>query len=173
MAAVIGAAAPAGAGPPDPLPWLRTYVGPDSVDVSQIAVIVAQECGNDLDRGVRDNGAQGVPRIAVVGDSVQDQTRTPLMFDGSYRWMYATHCGEKFATAVNSGRIFDAVSTNPDVMVFALGANDMSNLWHVDPNLLPGALATFNQMLDATESVPCRVLINLPDVIPWYVTGQD
>ena len=114
-----------------------------------------------------------MPKIAVLGDSVQDQTRNGALADRQYRWMYATHCGEKFGTALSSGRVADAVAANPDVMVFGLGPNDMTEFWQVRPDFLAAAVSNLNQLLDATESVPCRIIINLPEVTPDFAANSS
>jgi hypothetical protein len=173
LTAVLLAPAGAGAAPPSPLPWQRQYVSPDAVDPSQITNEVVADCHEDLERGYRDSGTPGVPSIAVVGDSVEDQTRDPVQSDPAYRWLFATHCGEQFGTLIDTGRLSDVTSANPDVLVFGLGANDMTAFWHVDLSMLPGALANLNRVLDATENVPCRVLVNLPHVLPWFISSNQ
>jgi hypothetical protein len=174
LAALVAVAAPAAAAPPpSPLPWQRTYVSEASIPDDQLTPEIAADCQADLENGVHDNGAPGVPRIGVLGDSVADQTRTPLMFDAAYRWTYATHCGEKFGTAVDSGRAGDIVNTHPDVVVIALGPNDLTEFWQVRPDFIGPAISNLNRLLDATESVPCRVIINLPDNKPDFVGDAD
>src|SRR5262249_13149822 len=83
------------------------------------------------------------------------------------------HCGEHFGTVIDTGRLGDVLSANPDVLVIGMGANDMTAFWHVDTSMLPGALSDLNRLLDASESVPCRVIVNLPHVLPWSIADSQ
>jgi len=159
-------------GPPDPLPWERRYVEEFDVSHEELITEILATCANDLDRGLRENGATNAPRIAVIGDSVQSQMRLPAMFDPVVHWMYASHCGETLKTVVTSGRLGDAIGSDPDVLLIALGSNDLSHDFRVDLAALPGALAALEGLLDATEGTRCRVAFTLPE-IPNFQTLES
>ena len=149
---------------PNPLLWQRKYVPEVPITNEQLVQEVIAGCAQDQERGLRESGAAGGPRIAAVGDSVQSQMRAPSMFDAQIHWMYASHCGEKFGTALDSGRVGDALGSNPDALVIGLGSNNLSGNFRVNLDLLPGALADLQRLLDATDGARCRVIYTLPDV---------
>lgn len=162
----------AAAAPPDPLPWTRSYIPVVDLSPEQFRDELIAACQQDQERGVKDNGAVGKPKIAVLGDSVQVQTRSPAMADPAHRWLYATHCGERFVSALDSGRVADAVATRPDVLLIALGGNSFTENWQTRPDMLGPALADLERLLDATDSVPCRVIFDLPYVAPWFAGNE-
>ncbi len=151
--------------PPNPLPWTRTYVGDVVLTTDELFQELFDACRTDVDRGLRDNGVAGAPVLAVVGDSVQVQTRLPAMGDTAFRWVYSAHCGEQYRSVIDSGRLDDAVSVRPDVLIDGIGSNDLSYFFHYDAARLPGAVAAFGEFLDRTDAVPCRVIINLPEQV--------
>ncbi len=161
--------------PPSPLLWQRTYVEPGGqVSNDEFQNIIVPQCGEDLQRGTRSNGASGpgVPTIAVVGDSTEVQTRRPAMADAQIHYEYATHCGEELASLAEEGRLSDALATNPDALVFGIGTNDLSYYWQVRRDRLGEIVAKLNRVLDLSEGARCRVLMNLPVATPPWVSGQ-
>ncbi len=171
LVSVVVLASGAGAAePPNPLPWQRTYVADVPMTATDLLNELYATCGQDLERGVRDNGAVGKEKIAVVGDSVQVQARTPSLADTAYyRWIYATHCGEKFRTVLDSGRLADALATSPDVLVFGLGSNNFSDNWQISPATFTAAMTAFQQSMTLSNGVACRVLFNIPERVPSYL----
>jgi len=157
--------------PPDPLLWQRKLVSEYPQSDQQVRDGIVAECQFDLERGLRENFSGG-PKIATLGDSVQSQMRAAAMGDVSIHWAYASHCGEKFGTAVDSGRAGDAANSGAKALVIGLGGNDLSDFWQVKPSLLPKALYDFGRLMDATSNAPCRVLYTLPEVPPWFATTQ-
>ena len=153
--------------------WERTYVAPQGPVANDTFMAEVQGmCAEDLDRGTRSNATVG-PRLAVVGDSVQVQTRRAGLADPVLHWDFATHCGENLSSVVDAGRLQDAVGTHPDALVVALGTNDLSYFWQVTPDRLPAARAALGRVLDASSSVRCRVLVNLPRTAPAWVGAAD
>ncbi|MFN8040344.1 MAG: SGNH/GDSL hydrolase family protein [Acidimicrobiales bacterium] len=153
--------------------WERTYVAPQGPVANDTFMAEVQGmCAEDLERGTRSNATVG-PRIAVVGDSVQVQTRRAALADPALHWDLATHCGENLSSVVDSGRLQDAVGAHADALVVALGTNDLSYFWQVTPDRLPAARAALGRVLDASSSVRCRVLVNLPRTAPAWVGAAD
>lgn len=172
LVSLEGAAA---AAPPNPLLWQRQYVAPGGqVSNEEFYEIITPQCAEDIDRGTRSNGVTtpGAPKIAVVGDSTEVQTRRPAMADTKIRWEYATHCGEHLYSLVDEGRLGDALATNPDALIFGLGTNDLNFFWQIRRDRLPVILGDLNKVLDASESARCRVLVTLPEFPPPWATGQ-
>ncbi|MEZ5141240.1 MAG: hypothetical protein R2726_01795 [Acidimicrobiales bacterium] len=167
--ASAGGAAP----PPQPLPWQRTYVDERPMTNDDLLANLYFSCSADKERGVYDNGVPGVPKIAVAGDSVDDQLRFPALTDEDHRWVFATHCGEKYWTTLVSGRLSDALAAAPDVLVIGLGANNVTYDFAPAPELLAGALHFFEQTLLATDGVRCRVLLNLPETSSYGDPAAD
>jgi hypothetical protein len=161
--AVAGPASTAAADPSggSPLPWERTYVPEIAQTGAEWFTELMAACAQDLDRGVRDNGVTGAPTIAVVGDSISSQTRDPALSDDAFHWAYASHCGEQLASAIDTGRLADAHALHPDVLVIALGTNDLRGDGTFRPETLAPVIANLHRALDATDDVPCRVLVNV------------
>ncbi len=163
-ASLLLAPSAAMAGPvPSPLPWMRTYVAELPFDPIQAQLNLYPMCARDRERGVWDNGATSKPRIGVVGDSVQAQTRDAEMADSAYHWIDLTHCGENVGTALTSGRVADVLAQNPEVLVAGFGTNNFSEAWFVTPALFPVYQANLETLLDQSDHVRCRVLFNFSD----------
>ncbi|MBI2704550.1 MAG: hypothetical protein HYX32_04575 [Actinobacteria bacterium] len=158
--------------PPNPLLWQRKLVTEYPQTDDEVRGEIIAECANDLERGVRENSSPG-PRIAALGDSVQSQMRGAAMADPAIHWMYASHCGEKLGTAIDSGRVADVVASNPAATVIGLGGNDLSEFWQVRPENLPAALYNLQRLLDASDQLPCRVIYTLPEVAPFFANGDE
>lgn len=153
--------------------WERTYVEPQGpVAHATFMAEVEGMCAEDLERGTRANATVG-PRLAVVGDSVQVQTRRAALADPALHWDLATHCGENLSSVVDSGRLEDALATAPDAFVIALGTNDLSYYWQVTPDRLPAARAALERVLADSRPARCRVLVNLPRTAPAWVGAAD
>jgi len=164
VVALLLAPSAAMAGPlPSPLPWMRTYVAESPFDPVAAQLNLYPMCARDRERGVWSNGATGKPRIGVVGDSVQAQTRDAEMADPAYHWINLTHCGENVGTALNSGRVADVLAENPEVLVGGFGTNNFSEAWFVTPALFPVYQTNLETFLDQSDHVPCRVLFNFSD----------
>jgi hypothetical protein len=155
-------------------PWQRTYVptGPPKELLAQIADMFEQ-CEQAEQWGVVANGATGVPTVAVLGDSVQNQLRLPLLFDPAYRWVIATHCGESFGTAIDSGRLGQAMGAAPDIVVGGVGAHSWP-WWGVTQETAYAVyLADLDRFLAATAGARCRVLYTTPETAPDYADPAE
>lgn len=162
IAVVLTSVAPAGAAPvPNPLPWQRQYVSEAWRDPQEALLALYPMCARDRERGVWDNGAIGRTKIAVLGDSVQAQTRDATMADTEhYRWLDLTHCGENFGTVIDSGRLDDVIARQPEILISGFGTNNFTEMWFVVPALFPKFSANLDRYLDRTDHIPCRVFLN-------------
>lgn len=151
--------------PPSPLLWERPYVEEIQQSTEEVFNEALDQCRQVLAEGIRENASPG-PRIAVLGDSGENQIRNAALADPAVHWIYNTHCGEKWGSALDSGRVAEVVAARPQVLVIALGNNDFTENWAYRPDLVPVALDNIRRVMDATEGIPCRVIVNLSTVPP-------
>jgi lysophospholipase L1-like esterase len=136
--------------------------GPSVTDLYREAL---QACERTLYQGIRENDSPGA-RVAVLGDSGENQLRELGLADPLLHWISNTQCGEQFRTAIDDGRLAAVLDRYPDVLILGLGNNDFNEEFQFRPDLVPTALADIEHTLDLTEGVPCRVIVNLPRVAP-------
>lgn len=129
-------------------------------------------CYEDVEKGVKENASEG-PKIAVLGDSAVGLIRPHALNDNLYHWAFASHCGEKFGTVIEMGRLADALAISPDVLVLNLGSNNTSEAWQLKPELVEPGLVDLEGLLDATDNVPCRVIVDLPSIPHPKDTPED
>lgn len=160
---------------PNPLLWQRTYVEEIPQTPGEIGLDILAACYSDTDANTVDTLQQSIPppgtwKVGVLGDSVASQWRSPLRSspfgngDTQVHWQFATHCGEKFSTVVDTGRAAAVMAAHPDALLFDLGPNVFSNNWVLDESLLDGPngeLAKLGVLMTATDAAPCRVVLNL------------
>lgn len=161
---MLGSALPSGAERPafGATPGRAGALNEHAVDGYRAAL---RACKRTLYQGVHENDSPG-PRVAVLGDSAENQLRSLGLADPFLHWIYGTQCGEQFRTAIDDGRLDQVLASNPHVLVLALGNNDFNQEFQFRPDLVPMALEDIQRTLDLTEDVPCRVIVNLPNVAP-------
>ena len=138
----------------------------------QVEQEVWNACMIDLFGDVFDTGGPGRV-VAVLGDSSGVQLRLPALADRRNRWLMAAHCGENFGSAVHSGRVRRVVESRPHAAVLLFGTNSASTFWTPRPDLLDAAAESFRSLIDATDSVPCRVLFTVPVRPPGRSVDED
>lgn len=146
---------------PAPLPWKRTYLNPAPWPDAEQAHRMRLSCWGMPERGLGESKSAG-PKIAVLGDSAANLIRTVALQDPVYHWGFASHCGERFGTVIDDGRLEDAIKFQPDALVIFLGSNNTTEAWGLRPDLMDKAMFDLDRLLDATDSVRCRVVVDLP-----------
>jgi lysophospholipase L1-like esterase len=132
------------------------------------AAEVSRLC-NAAQLNVRVDHPGATMRVGVVGDSLTVQTIDQLTADTRFNWTVTAMCGargdhylgtELLGGSLNlRGAFDDVVRDEPDVLLIALGTNDVLNevFTNVPMNLTPG----IEGLLGASESVPCRSWVNV------------
>ncbi len=159
-----------------PRPGTTEPIGAQPASGPVAAAATAQDIWNacmiDLFGDVFDTGGPG-PTVAVLGDSSGVQLRLPALADRRNRWLMAAHCGENFGSAVHSGRVRHVTDADPDAAVLLFGTNSASTFWSPRLDLLDVAETSFRSLIEATDSVPCRVLFTVPVRPPGRNAEED
>lgn len=160
-----GGTSPAGAptNGSDPPPWTRTYIDPKPYPDDEQAVKMRAACFGEPEHSLQQSKSTG-PTIAVIGDSAANVIRPIAIQDTLYHWVFASHCGERFGTVLETKRLDDALSVKPDVLVIFLGSNNTTESWGIRPDLMDKAMVDQKRLLDATDVAKCRVIVDLPAV---------
>ena len=145
------------------LPWMRTYMHPAPWPNAYQADRMREACFGEPDHGLSESPSEG-PRLVVIGDSAANVIRTVATHDPLYHWIFASHCGERFGTVIDDKRLDDALGANPDALVIFLGSNNTTESWGIRPDLMDKAQFDLKRLLDATDRVRCRVIVDLPEI---------
>jgi lysophospholipase L1-like esterase len=113
------------------------------------------------------------PRVAHIGDSISDQMMpklSQLNFNAGRQYFIDPQSGQSYQTMIGEGRgiaagIRDAtgVPKRPDVLVIALGTNDVGGVSGDFNSWKTGLSWILSRMLIDTANIPCRVLMTVRD----------
>lgn len=108
-------------------------------------------------------------RVGVVGDSLTVQTVDRLIADTRFNWSVTAMCGARGDHYVGTellggslnirGAFDDVLRDEPDVLLIALGTNDVLN--EVFTNVPRDLTPAIEGLLRAAESVPCKSWVNV------------
>ncbi len=102
--------------------------------------------------------------VALVADSLGSQLREAFVRQGDVRAVAGAHCGAQIAGPLNDGTLEAVLAEQPDALVLALGTNSISENFAPAPGLVDQRLTEVEQVLAATDRVPCRVWVNVAAV---------
>jgi len=175
-------------------PWTRTLVPPRGPDPTQdVPELLYQACsqtiGSAPDGGIIESPGTLHP-IGLLGDSISSQTQLAVRQTSVYpgdpdvHWIGGARCGDTF-TGQKQLQMNGVLAENPEVLVVALGTNAESNAnrQFADDPQWSQTVGPAQALLDATASVPCRVLVTVaytahgftdqPTVAKWAAYNQS
>lgn len=107
-------------------------------------------------------GTGAGPVHALLGDSLGSQIRRTLKERTDARWLVASQCGARLAWPMQAGTLDAVLWHRPSVLVIALGENDTADDFSQPaPSELAARLLSLEALLDRTDHVECRLVVNL------------